>query len=199
MYQHENYNERILKLINGLTNSDKMILQSIQLFFEKMTNVTSQETTKNIQGVMNKEKRNLDNLENSNKEFDEAIERIEQMKVEKTLKDSYHIETGHIAVTVKESLLEKAYEAGEQFVKACKKFDSRGISGPFALQGAIETDGKQEELVVFDVSFRMPGSPGVTATPYSSYLFGRPVSLGERVAMEVRAAVESGKLEEVVS
>ncbi|MFH0834284.1 MAG: DUF1297 domain-containing protein [Patescibacteria group bacterium] len=110
-----------------------------------------------------------------------------------------HIETGHIAATVKESLLEKAFEAGSRFVATCKKFNKKGIVGPFALQGAIETDGKKEELVVFDVSFRMPGSPGIAATPYSSYLFGRPVSMGERIAMEVNAARMSGKLSEIVS
>lgn len=110
-----------------------------------------------------------------------------------------HIETGHIACTVKESLLEKAYEAGEKFVEVCKKYNKKGIVGPFALQGAIDTDGKKEELVVFDVSFRMPGSPGVTATPYSSYLFGRPVSLGERIAMDVKKAVLEDRLKEIVS
>lgn len=110
-----------------------------------------------------------------------------------------HIETGHIAATVKESLLEKAFEAGSRFVETCKKYNPKGIVGPFALQGAIETDGKKEELVVFDVSFRMPGSPGIAATPYSSYLFGRPVAMGERIAMEVNAARMSGRLGEIIS
>lgn len=125
----------------------------------------------------------------------------EQLKLAAAGVQPSHIETGHVAVTVKESLLEKAYEAGEKFVAACRAFDpdGRGITGPFALQGAIETDGQKEELVVFDVSFRMPGSPGIAATPYSQYLFGRSVSLGERLAMEVVAARAAGKLAEIVS
>lgn len=123
----------------------------------------------------------------------------EQLQLNETGVQPLYIETGHIACTVKESLLEKAYEAGEKFVKTCKKYNSKGITGPFALQGAIDTDGKKEELVVFDVSFRMPGSPGITATPYASYLFGRPVSLGERIAMEVNAAVMAGRLGEIIS
>src|SRR3989338_5015346 len=55
------------------------------------------------------------------------------------------IETGHIAVTVKESILEKAFELGEKFVAQCKKLPKkldptgRGIIGPFALQGAVVT------------------------------------------------------------
>jgi 5-formaminoimidazole-4-carboxamide-1-(beta)-D-ribofuranosyl 5'-monophosphate synthetase len=110
-----------------------------------------------------------------------------------------HVETGHIAVTVKESLLEKAYEAGEKFVKTCTKYHPKGIIGPFALQGAIATDGKKEDIVVFDVSFRTPGSPGISATPYSSYLFGRPVSTGERIAMELKAAAVAGRLADVLT
>jgi len=111
----------------------------------------------------------------------------------------HHIETGHIAVTVKESLVEKAYEAGEKFVKACKKFNPRGIIGPFALQGAIETDGKKEELVVFDVSLRIPGSPGTQFTPYSGYLFGENISIGRRIAKEIKEAVEQKRLEEILT
>lgn len=110
-----------------------------------------------------------------------------------------HIETGHLPATVKESLLEKALVAGEKFVAACQKFQSRGIFGPFALQGAIATDGQREELVIFDVSFRMPGSPGILATPYANYLFGRPVSLGERISLEVKRAVQADRLAEIIS
>jgi 5-formaminoimidazole-4-carboxamide-1-(beta)-D-ribofuranosyl 5'-monophosphate synthetase len=123
----------------------------------------------------------------------------EQLQLAKRGAHPSFIETGHIAATVKESLLEKAFEAGTKFIETCKKYNPRGMLGPFALQGAIDTDGKQEELVVFDVSFRIPGSPGMSATPYSSYLFGRSVSMGERIAMEVNAAKMAGKLGEIVS
>jgi len=111
----------------------------------------------------------------------------------------YHIETGHVAVTVKESLLPKIYEAGEKFVATCKEFHPLGIIGPFALQGAIETDGNSEHIVIFDVSFRTPGSPGITSTPYSQYLFGRPVSMGERSAMEIKEAAQNGRLSEILT
>jgi 5-formaminoimidazole-4-carboxamide-1-(beta)-D-ribofuranosyl 5'-monophosphate synthetase len=125
----------------------------------------------------------------------------QQLELAKKGMQPLHIETGHIATTVKESLLEKAYEAGVKFVESSKKFDKegKGITGPFALQGSIDTNGKSEELVVFDVSFRIPGSPGISATPYSGYLFGRSVSMGERIAMEVNAGRMSGRLEEILS
>ena len=110
-----------------------------------------------------------------------------------------YIETGHVAVTVKESLLEKAFKAAESFVKVTQKHFKPGIIGPFALQGAITAGPPEEELVVFDVSMRMPGSPGSSYTPYSSYLWGRDISVGERIAMEIKAAKNEKKLPEVVT
>ncbi len=115
------------------------------------------------------------------------------------------IETGHIACTVKESILEKAFELGEKFVAQCKKLpksldpSGKGIIGPFALQGAVVAEEGKEDIVIFDVSFRIPGSPGIRATPYSGYLYGEPMSMGERVGMELRRAVEEKRLADVIT
>jgi len=115
------------------------------------------------------------------------------------------IETGHIACTVKESLLEKAYELGEKFVKTTQHLPQnvdpagKGIIGPFALQGAVVAEEGKEDIVIFDVSFRIPGSPGTFATPYSRYLYGDTMSVGERVGMELRRAVEEGRLADVIT
>lgn len=98
------------------------------------------------------------------------------------------VETGHIAVTIKESLVEKAYEAGEKFVK------ESNIIGPFALQGAISSEAGKEEVVIFDVSMRIPGSPGTAYTPYTRYLHHENLSYGERIAKELRQAIEQNKL-----
>ncbi|MAG15971.1 5-formaminoimidazole-4-carboxamide-1-(beta)-D-ribofuranosyl 5'-monophosphate synthetase [Candidatus Woesearchaeota archaeon] len=122
----------------------------------------------------------------------------EQNEVLKHNKVKY-IETGHIAVTVKESLLEKAYEAAEKFVKATQKHYPPGIIGPFALQGAIIAGPPKEEFVVFDVSMRIPGSPGTRYTPYMNYVYGQDVSVGRRIAMEIKKAVEEGKLLDIVT
>jgi 5-formaminoimidazole-4-carboxamide-1-(beta)-D-ribofuranosyl 5'-monophosphate synthetase len=108
--------------------------------------------------------------------------------------DPTMIETGHFAVTIKESLIEKAYEIGEKFVKATQKYSKPGIIGPFALQGAVSSENGREELVIFDVSMRIPGSPGTRFTPYTSYMWGHEMSYGERIAMEIQEAIEQGKL-----
>ncbi len=109
------------------------------------------------------------------------------------------IETGHYSVTIKESLIEKAYEIGEKFVKATKEHYGQSIIGPFALQGAVASENGREELVIFDVSMRIPGSPGTKFTPYTSYLWGEPMSYGERIAIEIKEAIKAKKLDLVLT
>lgn len=109
------------------------------------------------------------------------------------------IETGHFAVTIKESLVEKAYEIGEKFVKATQEHAQPGIIGPFALQGAVSSENGREELVIFDVSMRIPGSPGTRFTPYAGYLWGHEMSYGERIAIEIKEAIQSNRLSKILS
>lgn len=118
----------------------------------------------------------------------------EQIEVLKHIKPKY-VETGHFTVTVKESLLEKIFDLGEKFVAACKKEHPVGIIGPFALQGAVIAEEGKEDIVIFDVSMRIPGSPGTLFTPYSGYLYGFSISYGERIALEIKKAIEEGKLD----
>lgn len=108
-------------------------------------------------------------------------------------------EAGHIAVTVLESLLEDAFAMGERFVEASKKLYKPGVIGPFGLQAMILPGPPKKEIIVFDVSPRMPGSPGIFATPYSGYLFGENISMGKRVAIEIKQALEEGKLERILT
>jgi 5-formaminoimidazole-4-carboxamide-1-(beta)-D-ribofuranosyl 5'-monophosphate synthetase len=109
------------------------------------------------------------------------------------------VETGHVSVTMKESLLEKAFDIGEKFVKATQEHAKPGIIGPFALQGAVAAENGREEFVIFDVSMRIPGSPGTRFTPYTSYLWGRPMSYGERIAMEIKEALAAGELDKILT
>jgi len=122
----------------------------------------------------------------------------EQLEVLKYLRPKM-IETGHIAATTKESIIEKIFTLGEKFVKTTQKECPPGIIGPFALQGAIAADRGKEEMVVFDVSMRIPGSPLTRFTPHSGYLYGDSISYGERIAMEIKKAVELDRLNEIVT
>lgn len=108
------------------------------------------------------------------------------------------IEVGHIACTLRESLLEQVFELGEKLVHVCEKEYQPGLIGPFALQGAMLEEGK-EEFACFDISFRMPGSPGTRFTPYSGYLFRDNISFGRRIAMEVKQSKKEEKIGEITT
>jgi 5-formaminoimidazole-4-carboxamide-1-(beta)-D-ribofuranosyl 5'-monophosphate synthetase len=107
-------------------------------------------------------------------------------------------EAGHIAATMTESMLESAFAMGEAFVRAANEASPPGAIGPFALQCTIVA-GPPKTLVCYDVSLRIPGSPGTRFTPYSSYRWGRDVSVGERIAMEVVMARDAKCLESILT
>jgi 5-formaminoimidazole-4-carboxamide-1-(beta)-D-ribofuranosyl 5'-monophosphate synthetase len=107
-------------------------------------------------------------------------------------------EAGHIAATVTESMLEQAFDMGERFVTSARAHAPPGVIGPFALQCVIVA-GPPKEFVVYDVSLRIPGSPGTRYTPYSAYRWGRDVSVGERIAMEVVFARDADRLADVLT
>ena len=108
-----------------------------------------------------------------------------------------NIEIGHMGATMRESQLEKIFDAGERFVETCKKEYPPGMIGLFALQGAVTAD---LEFYVFDVSPRIPGCPCVEPTsPYMKYKYGKEVGPGRRVAMEIKKAVKEHRLEAVVT
>ena len=108
-----------------------------------------------------------------------------------------NIEIGHMGVTMRESQLEKVFDAGERFVEVCKKEYPPGMIGLFALQGAVT---KNLEFYVFDISPRVPGCPCVEPTsPYMKYKYGMEVGPGRRVAMEIKRAIKEGRLEDIVT
>ncbi len=122
-----------------------------------------------------------------------------QRKIKTIQKRVKQEEAGHVAVTVLESMLEQAFEMGERFVKASQEMQSPGIIGPFALQACITPGPPKKDIVVFDVSPRMPGSPGIFATPYSGYLYGQSFSVGRRLAKEIKLAIKKGQLKKCLT
>ena len=108
-----------------------------------------------------------------------------------------NIEVGHTPASIRESLLDKVLKMGDKFVKAVKKEYSPGIIGPFSLQSVITKD---LELIVYDVSLRVPGNPIVaTTSPYTKYQYGTTFGIGRRIAMEINKAIEEDRLSEVVT
>jgi len=111
--------------------------------------------------------------------------------------DLQNIEVGHTPASIRESLLDKVIKMGDKFVAAVKREYAPGIIGPFSLQSVITKD---LELIVYDVSLRVPGNPIVaTTSPYTKYQYGQTFGVGRRIAMEIRRAQEEGRLDEIVT
>ncbi|MDD4281529.1 MAG: formate--phosphoribosylaminoimidazolecarboxamide ligase family protein [Candidatus Methanofastidiosa archaeon] len=106
---------------------------------------------------------------------------------------------GHNSATVRESLLENAFEMAEKFVAVAKKHYDPGIIGPFCLQTCIDKD---LNYYIYDVAPRVGGGTNVhlgVGHPYGNSLYRAPMSTGRRVAREIRRGIEEERLDEILS
>ena len=106
---------------------------------------------------------------------------------------------GHNSATLRESLLEDAFELAEKYVKATQKYYKPGIIGPFCLQTCVDKD---LHFYVYDVAPRVGGGTNVHVSvghPYGNTLWRKSVSTGRRAAMEIRRAIEHERVEEIVT
>lgn len=106
---------------------------------------------------------------------------------------------GHGTLTVRESLLEDVFRLGEKFVDAARTRYAPGIIGPFCLQTCIDEDGAPW---VFDVAVRIGGGTNIhlgLGHPYGNALWRTPMSSGRRIALEVRRALETDRMKEIVT
>jgi 5-formaminoimidazole-4-carboxamide-1-(beta)-D-ribofuranosyl 5'-monophosphate synthetase len=106
---------------------------------------------------------------------------------------------GHGSLTVRESILEEVFRLGERFVEAARARYPPGMLGPFCLQSCLDRDGRP---VIFDVAARIGGGTNIHLSvghPYGNALWGRPMSSGRRVALEIRRALDEDRLGEIVT
>lgn len=104
--------------------------------------------------------------------------------------------TGNLPLMVRESLLPRIFEMGEQVVeKSLELFG--GMIGPFCLE-AVVTDSL--ELKVFEISARIVAGTNlyISGSPYSD-LVDEKLSTGRRIAREIKNAKEMALLHEVIS
>ena len=106
---------------------------------------------------------------------------------------------GHGSLTVRESILEEVFRLGERFVDASRARYPPGIIGPFCLQTCLDRDGHP---TVFDVAARIGGGTNIhlgVGHPYGSALYREPMSTGRRIALELKLAVETAQVKEIVT
>lgn len=127
-------------------------------------------------------------------DFTTSITAKDQIEMDIKLQN---IEVGHTPASIRESLLDGVFKAGEKFVDVAKEEYPPGIIGPFSLQSVITVD---LDIVVYDVSLRVPGNPILaTTSPYTKYKYGETFGVGRRIAMEIKNAKSTEKLLKIVT
>jgi 5-formaminoimidazole-4-carboxamide-1-(beta)-D-ribofuranosyl 5'-monophosphate synthetase len=106
---------------------------------------------------------------------------------------------GHNSATLRESLLDKAFDLAEKYVETTQEYYDPGIIGPFCLQTCVDKD---LNFYIYDVAPRIGGGTNVhmaVGHPYGNALWRTNMSTGRRLAREVGIALENDALDKIVT
>jgi 5-formaminoimidazole-4-carboxamide-1-(beta)-D-ribofuranosyl 5'-monophosphate synthetase len=113
------------------------------------------------------------------------------------IEPTYNV-VGNIPLVLRESLLEGVYEMGENFVQASERLVPPGIPGPFCIEGVYTKDA---QFTAFEFSSRIVAGTNlyVSGSQYSVFLFQNGMSMGRRIALEIKNAINKRKLDVVLT
>lgn len=105
---------------------------------------------------------------------------------------------GNSPMVLRESLLDEVYQMGERFVSASRRLVKPGMNGPFCIEGVYDQDGK---FWSFEFSARIVAGTNIymEGSPYSTLLYDVPMSMGRRIAREIKQAAKIKKLEKITT
>ncbi|MFM7796572.1 MAG: DUF1297 domain-containing protein, partial [Candidatus Nitrosotenuis sp.] len=105
---------------------------------------------------------------------------------------------GNSPMVLRESLLDEVYQMGERFVSASKRLVKPGMNGPFCIEGVYDQNGK---FWSFEFSARIVAGTNIymEGSPYSTLLYDEPMSMGRRMAREIKKAAKQKKLDKVTT
>jgi len=101
-------------------------------------------------------------------------------------------------IVLRESLLDNVYTMGENFVKASANLVPPGMNGPFCIEGVYDQD---TQFKVFEFSARIVAGTNmyVNGSPYTTFMYNEPMSMGRRIAREIKKAEEQNKIDIIVT
>ncbi len=129
------------------------------------------------------------------------IESLARMPSEQQLKTntvpSFNV-IGNSPLVLRESLLDEVYRMGENFVDAAKRLVAPGMNGPFCIEGVYDENAK---FTSFEFSARIVAGTNIymDGSPYYSLLFNESMSMGRRIAREIKTAAESNQLDKITT
>ncbi len=141
-----------------------------------------------------------------------------QQKIKKV--PSFEV-TCHLAMSLRESLLKDVHRYADAFLLATRRYEPPGIIGAWCLQTLITWSripgpaveyglydvptGRETYMhvpVTQDVALRHGGGTNVhmgVGSQYANAMYQRRMSMGDRIALEMKRAIETDKLEETVT
>ena len=129
------------------------------------------------------------------------IEGLSRIPSEQQLKSnkvpSFNV-IGNSPLVLRESLLEEVYRMGDNFVDAAKRIVAPGMNGPFCIEGVYDENAK---FTSFEFSARIVAGSNIymDGSPYYSLLFNEQMSMGKRIAREIKLAEESNQTDKVTT
>jgi len=101
-------------------------------------------------------------------------------------------------LVLRESLLDDVYTMGENFVKASTKLVPPGMNGPFCIEGVYDENA---HFSAFEFSARIVAGTNIfmNGSPYTTLIFDQPMSMGRRIANEIKQADTKNKLKDITT
>jgi 5-formaminoimidazole-4-carboxamide-1-(beta)-D-ribofuranosyl 5'-monophosphate synthetase len=117
--------------------------------------------------------------------------------MQSSIQPSYVV-VGNSPLVLRESLLEQVFKMGEDFVRASARLVPPGMIGPFCIEGVYD---EKTEFVAFEFSARIVAGTNLytQGSPYTAFLFDKPMSMGRRIAVEIKEAAATGSLSKVTT
>lgn len=152
----------------------------------------------------------LDGLRRLPIDVQEKIKRVPSFEV-----------TCHLAMSLRESLLKDVHRYADAFLMATREYEPPGIIGAWCLQTLITWSkvpgpaieyglydvppGRETYMhipVTQDVALRHGGGTNVhmgIGSQYANAMYQRRMSMGDRIALEIRRAIKEKRLDEIVT
>ena len=101
-------------------------------------------------------------------------------------------------LVLRESLLDDVYTMGENFVKTSARLVPPGMIGPFCIEGVYDENA---QFSAFEFSARIVAGTNIfmNGSPYTTLIFDEPMSMGRRIAREIKQADVENKLESITT
>ena len=135
------------------------------------------------------------------KRHESNIEGLARIPAENQLKMDKFTSFNVIAnspLVLRESLLDEVYKMGENFVNASAKHVPPGMNGPFCIEGVYDENA---QFSAFEFSARIVAGTNIfmNGSPYTTLIFDEPMSMGRRIAKEIKQADISNQLKDITT